>query len=76
MGEPAPEIEGVRITVNHGPDLPPEILEYGQARVVAQMDGDLVIIRKWQRVTRRWRRGEWTGYAYELIYKQPRQLPF
>jgi hypothetical protein len=57
----------VRITVRRAPGQEPDVMEYGYARVTADPGGDLVIIRKWQRVLRRYRAGEWTGYDVELI---------
>jgi hypothetical protein len=57
----------VRITVRRAPGQEPEVLEYSYARVGASPGGDLVIFRKWQRVLRRYRAGEWTGYDVELV---------
>jgi hypothetical protein len=70
-GQPA--VYAVRITVRNG-DAEPEILEFPRARVTARPGRDLVIVRRWGRVLRRFRAGQWTGYDFEVVYDRRRDI--
>jgi hypothetical protein len=56
----------VRITVLRPDGSPAGTFEHGYARAVMQPSGDLLIIRRFQRVLHRYKAGERASFAVDL----------
>ena len=69
-------IPGVVITIRHAEGeptvlrYPPESARSRGIRVTAFPDGDLTVGRRFGRILKRYARGEWTGYSYDLMKRR------